>query len=234
VRRPVQRDQPGERQLLRADQPGARHPDHRVLRQQERRRLVQPAQVLTPGARVRAARPPRGTARGRVSPVRGRPGPVRASEGGRGEPEGTGGLSLVPHRRRTSAGHGGRRTAHPGHSRAAVPVPPVSEGYAVTVPEGYRIGVWEVREPIATGAFGSVYAARRADGGDARPRTAALKFLPTGTATPRQVSHLRDLAEREVELLRRLRRPRLIRMYETLVVDDPGHPALDGATVLVL
>ncbi|MEU2384256.1 protein kinase [Streptomyces sp. NPDC012461] len=110
----------------------------------------------------------------------------------------------------------------------------MSEGYAVTVPEGYRIGVWEVREPIATGAFGSVYAARRTDGGDARPRTAALKFLPTGTATPRQVSHLRDLAEREVELLRRLRRPRLIRMYETLVVDDPGRPALDGATVLVL
>ncbi|CAL9445736.1 hypothetical protein SUDANB70_02349 [Streptomyces sp. enrichment culture] len=104
----------------------------------------------------------------------------------------------------------------------------------MTVPQGYRVGGWEVREPIATGAFGSVYAARRADGGDTPPRTAALKFLPTGTATPRQLSHLRDLAEREVELLRRLHRPRLIRMYEALVVDDPGHPALDGATVLVL
>ncbi|CAM5421607.1 protein kinase [Streptomyces violaceorubidus] len=61
-----------------------------------------------------------------------------------------------------------------------------------------------------------------------------LKFLPTGTGTPRQLSHLRDLVEREVELLRRLRRPRLIRMYETLTVDDPAHPRLDGATVLVL
>ncbi|WP_037892112.1 protein kinase family protein, partial [Streptomyces viridochromogenes] len=62
----------------------------------------------------------------------------------------------------------------------------------------------------------------------------ALKFLPTGTRTPRQLHHLRELAEREVALLGRLRAPRLIRMYDTLTVDDPGHPELDGATVLVL
>ncbi|OWA15545.1 protein kinase [Streptomyces sp. CS159] len=195
----------------------------------------------------------------------------------------------------------------------------MTEPYAVPVPRGYRVGVWEVREPIATGAFGSVYEARRTGGdhgtrasptrpggdgtghrpgrpgtagtagtagtdgtgtgtgnpsrahadtahpaedgtddpgntgGDGTPRrpgrpgadgsggaggevpdTVALKFLPTGTGTPRQLSHLRDLVEREVELLRRLRRPRLIRMYETLTVDDPGRPRLDGATVLVL
>ncbi|MEU5797879.1 protein kinase [Streptomyces sp. NPDC047813] len=111
----------------------------------------------------------------------------------------------------------------------------MTEPYAVPVPRGYRVGDWEVREPLATGAFGSVYAARRAGGADGRlPRTAALKFLPTGTGTPRQLAHLRELAEREVALLRRLRQPRLIRMYETLVVDDPGRPALDGATVLVL
>ncbi|MET9820768.1 MULTISPECIES: serine/threonine protein kinase [unclassified Streptomyces] len=114
----------------------------------------------------------------------------------------------------------------------------MSEPYAVPVPRGYRVGCWEVREPIATGAFGSVYAARRTDGGDGTgdelPRTAALKFLPTGTGTPRQLAHLRDLVEREVELLRRLRRPRLIRMYETLTVDDPADSRLDGATVLVL
>jgi hypothetical protein len=66
------------------------------------------------------------------------------------------------------------------------------------------------------------------------PRTVALKFLPTGTGTPRQLAHLRELIEREVELLRRLSRPRLIRMYDTLTVDDPERPALDGATVLVL
>ncbi len=110
----------------------------------------------------------------------------------------------------------------------------MTEPYAVPVPKGYRVGDWEVREPIATGAFGSVYAARRVGGAGRLPETAALKFLPTGTGTPRQLAHLRELIEREVELLRRLRQPRLIRMYETLTVDDPGQPRLDGATVLVL
>lgn len=37
-----------------------------------------------------------------------------------------------------------------------------------------------------------------------------------------------------MELLEKLRAPRLIRMYDTLTVDDPDHPELDGATVLVL
>ncbi|WP_416984100.1 protein kinase domain-containing protein [Streptomyces sp. T028] len=150
----------------------------------------------------------------------------------------------------------------------------MSGTYAVRVPRGYRVGRWEVREPIATGAFGSVYAARRRpddsagpddpagpagpdssdrpDDNDAPtglPRSAALKFLPTGTRTPRQLTHLRELAERERELLSRLTKPRLanprltgprrtsphlIRLYETLTVDDPSHPDLDGATVLVL
>ncbi|MEV5181386.1 protein kinase domain-containing protein [Streptomyces werraensis] len=110
----------------------------------------------------------------------------------------------------------------------------MTETYAVPVPKGYRVGAWEVREPIATGAFGSVYAGRRTGGGGDGPRDVALKFLPTGTRTPRQLHHLRELAEREVEVLRRLRQPRLIRMFETLTVDDPGRPELDGATVLVL
>ncbi|MGC4914535.1 protein kinase domain-containing protein [Streptomyces albogriseolus] len=110
----------------------------------------------------------------------------------------------------------------------------MTETYAVPVPKGYRVGAWEVREPIATGAFGSVYAGRRTGGGADGPRDVALKFLATGTRTPRQLHHLRELAEREVDVLRRLRQPRLIRMFETLTVDDPGHPELDGATVLVL
>ncbi|MFF7867140.1 protein kinase [Streptomyces qaidamensis] len=110
----------------------------------------------------------------------------------------------------------------------------MTEAYAVPVPKGYRVGDWEVREPIATGAFGSVYAARRVGAGTELPPTAALKFLPTGTATPRRLAHLRELIEREVELYRRLRHPRLVRMYQTLTVDDPGRPELDGATVLVL
>ncbi|MFJ3619063.1 protein kinase [Streptomyces iakyrus] len=110
----------------------------------------------------------------------------------------------------------------------------MTEAYAVPVPKGYRVGDWEVREPIATGAFGSVYAARLVGAGTGLPPTAALKFLPTGTATPRRLTHLRELIEREVELYRRLRHPRLVRMYQTLTVDDPGRPELDGATVLVL
>ncbi|WP_327317364.1 serine/threonine-protein kinase [Streptomyces sp. NBC_01235] len=106
--------------------------------------------------------------------------------------------------------------------------------YAVSVPKGYRVGRWEVREPLASGAFATVYAARNTLPGAGLPSTAALKFLPTGTRTPRQLHHLRELAEREVELLQRLRAPRLIRMHETLTVEDPDHPELDGATVLVL
>ncbi|MER5543467.1 serine/threonine protein kinase [Streptomyces sp. NPDC002586] len=110
----------------------------------------------------------------------------------------------------------------------------MTEPYAVPVPKGYRVGDWEVREPIATGAFGSVYTGRRTGASAELPGTAALKFLPTGTGTPRQLTHLRELIEREVGLHRRLSRPRLIRMYETLVVDDQARPELDGATVLVL
>jgi eukaryotic-like serine/threonine-protein kinase len=107
--------------------------------------------------------------------------------------------------------------------------------YAVPVPKGYRIGPWEVREPLASGAFATVYeGVRQGAGGGELPRRVALKFLPTGTRTPRQLHHLRDLAEREVQLLRRLRSPRLVRMYDTLTVDDPDRPELDGATVLVL
>ncbi|MEU0303310.1 protein kinase [Streptomyces sp. NPDC006175] len=109
--------------------------------------------------------------------------------------------------------------------------------HAVSVPRGYRVGSWEVGGPIASGAFATVYTGRRVDDGETEPdppERAALKFLPTGTRTPRQLSHLRELTEREIDLLARLRTPRLIRMYETLTVDDPGRPELDGATVLVL
>jgi hypothetical protein len=105
---------------------------------------------------------------------------------------------------------------------------------STSVPPGYRVGDWTVRDLLAEGSFGTVYTADRATARSGLPARAALKFLSTGTTTPRQLRHLQDLAEREVELLRAVRHSRLIRMYETLSIDDPGHPALDGATVLVL
>ena len=111
-------------------------------------------------------------------------------------------------------------------------------GWAIQVPIGYRVGGWEVVRPIATGSWASVYEGRRVDGeGGATaglPDRAALKFLPTGTLTPRQLGHLAEMAARELRAHRKLRHPRLIGFHHTLVVDDPGHPELDGAAVIVM
>ncbi|MFI6499569.1 serine/threonine-protein kinase [Nonomuraea typhae] len=106
--------------------------------------------------------------------------------------------------------------------------------FAAPVPHGYRVGDWKVRQPLATGAFGSVYLAHRVGPSTELPSVAALKFLLTGTRTPRQLRHYQDLVRREVEVHRSLERPRLIRMFQALVVDDADLPELDGATVLVL
>ncbi|MFE6917476.1 protein kinase domain-containing protein [Streptomyces rubiginosohelvolus] len=103
--------------------------------------------------------------------------------------------------------------------------------HTVPVPQGYRIGTWEVDAPLASGTFTTVYAAHRTHG---TPRTAALKFWPTHTRTPHRPYPLQGLIRREVELLRHLRSPRLIRLYDTLTAHDPRHPQLDGATALVL
>lgn len=103
-----------------------------------------------------------------------------------------------------------------------------TEGWAVRVPQGYRVGDWRVGRPIATGSWASVYLGTR--GGE----KTALKFLPTGTVTRRQFRHLRDMTQRELRLHGSLRHPRLVRLRETLVVDDEGHPELDGACVLVM
>ncbi len=126
--------------------------------------------------------------------------------------------------------------------------------WAVTVPPGYLLGRWRVVDGIATGSWGSVYRGELAEtagevGGDdgsrsgaggglpgrARlPAQAALKFLPTGTVTARQLAHMAAMAARELDLHRRLSHPRLVRLLETLTVDDPEHGELDGATVLVM
>ncbi|TKK90799.1 protein kinase [Herbidospora galbida] len=104
----------------------------------------------------------------------------------------------------------------------------VDDAWAVTVPTGYRVGEWEVTRPIASGSWASVYEGRRSCG-----RVSALKFLPTGTVTRRQVRHLRDMAQREIRAHDRLRHDRLIGLHEIITVDDAERPELDGACVLV-
>lgn len=114
--------------------------------------------------------------------------------------------------------------------------PMQTDGWAVRVPVGYRAGGWEVCAPVATGSWGSVYEARWVgeawQGGV--PERVALKFLPTGTLTPRQLTHLADMARREVQLHEQLAHPRLVRLFGTFSVDDPQSPQLDGAAVLVM
>ncbi|MET9319602.1 serine/threonine-protein kinase [Streptomyces sp. NPDC003038] len=108
------------------------------------------------------------------------------------------------------------------------------------LPRGYRVGGWEVTEPIGAGGWATVYAGRPAgdhtSGPDrtAGPEDVALKFLPTAELAPRQARKVAETARREVELGRRSCHPRLIRLLDSVVLSDPDHPFLDGAIVLVM
>jgi serine/threonine protein kinase len=104
----------------------------------------------------------------------------------------------------------------------------VDEG-PVVVSSGYQVGPWRVSGLLATGSWSSVYAAEAADG-----RVAALKVVPTGTLTQRQLAHLAALTGREIRAHERLDHPSLIRLLGVHVLDDPASPELDGATVLVM
>ncbi|RSS48319.1 serine/threonine protein kinase [Streptomyces sp. WAC07061] len=97
------------------------------------------------------------------------------------------------------------------------------------MPAGYRVGGWEVTGHIASGSWGSVYAARGAEGDEV-----ALKFLGTQGLAPRQARELAATARREAEFSRQAVHPHLVRIFDTLTVDDPGLPAADGAVVLVM
>ena len=114
----------------------------------------------------------------------------------------------------------------------------VAPGPVVEVPAGYRVGRWEVLSHIASGSWASVYAARRVQ----RPRgphdppegaRGALKFLPSASLSPAQSADIAKVSE-EVRFNEQTDHPRLIRTFETLVVDDPREPALDGAVVLAM
>ncbi|MFD7745503.1 serine/threonine-protein kinase [Streptomyces sp. NPDC059698] len=94
------------------------------------------------------------------------------------------------------------------------------------------MGEWTVTEQIGSGGWATVYAARPADRPDG-PEV-ALKVMPTAGLAPRQARDVAEAASREVELGRRAPHPRLIRLLDTLVLDAPDRPALDGAIVLVM
>ncbi|MFV0131984.1 serine/threonine-protein kinase [Streptomyces sp. HMX87] len=102
------------------------------------------------------------------------------------------------------------------------------------VPRGYRIGEWEVTDLIGAGGWGTVYAARSTGSPSGGPVEAALKFLPTAGLAPRQARALAETARREAELGRRARHPRLIRLFGTVTLSEPGGSDLDGAVVLVM
>jgi serine/threonine protein kinase len=109
----------------------------------------------------------------------------------------------------------------------------------VDVPVGYRAGGWEVTTRIASGSWASVYAARRIQAPsspDDPPQNldGALKFVASATLSPAQRADLQEVVSDEVRFHEQADHPRLIRTFETFVVDDPDRPALHGALVLAM
>ena len=94
----------------------------------------------------------------------------------------------------------------------------------VDVPPGFRAGAWRVGEHIASGSWGSVYAARGEDGTEA-----ALKFIGRRLLSPSQYAQLEEARFNE-----QADHPRLVRTFETFVVDDESAPAVHGAVVVAM
>ncbi|MFJ8387811.1 serine/threonine-protein kinase [Streptomyces sp. NPDC094438] len=108
------------------------------------------------------------------------------------------------------------------------------------LPRGYRVGRWEVTEPIGSGGWATVHAGRLVEGGEGDragapgPEAVALKVLPTAGLSPSQARKVAETARREVEFGRRSCHPRLIRLLDTVTLSEPDDPFLDGAIVLVM
>ncbi|MFE1377887.1 serine/threonine-protein kinase [Streptomyces sp. NPDC058740] len=102
------------------------------------------------------------------------------------------------------------------------------------LPEGCRVGDWIVTEPIGSGGWATVYAARPADPAAAEDEEVALKVMPTAGLAPRQARDVAEAAAREVGLGRGAAHPRLIRLLDSFVLGAAPDPLLDGAIVLVM
>ncbi|MGH2943149.1 MAG: protein kinase domain-containing protein, partial [Solirubrobacteraceae bacterium] len=74
----------------------------------------------------------------------------------------------------------------------------------------------------------------RAPGDPPQNAEAALKFLSGAKLSPAQRAGLWEAVGEEVRFNEQADHPRLIRTFETFVVDDPARPALDGAVVLAM
>jgi hypothetical protein len=76
---------------------------------------------------------------------------------------------------------------------------------------GERLGPWIIEEEIGHGGMGSVWRARRADDAPGEPDVAAVKVLaPELAADP----GLRERFQREIDILRRLAHPNIVKLLE--------------------
>ncbi|MQS17706.1 protein kinase [Streptomyces kaniharaensis] len=96
-------------------------------------------------------------------------------------------------------------------------------------PAGYLVAGYRTGELLGAGAWGSVYAARGPDG-----TQAAVKLLGPARLSPGQRRTMAQIAHSELRFSRRADHPNLIRTLAVATVDDPAHPALDGALALVM
>ncbi|MER7753224.1 protein kinase [Kitasatospora sp. NPDC097643] len=97
------------------------------------------------------------------------------------------------------------------------------------LPGGYPLAGYRAGAFLGAGAWGSVYAAEGPDG-----TPVAVKLLSPARLSPGQRRTMAQMARRELRFGRRADHPHLIRVLAVAVLDDPAHPALDGALALVM
>ncbi|MFE6056638.1 serine/threonine-protein kinase [Kitasatospora sp. NPDC056446] len=97
------------------------------------------------------------------------------------------------------------------------------------VPDGYRVAGYRLGAFLGAGAWGSVHAAEGPDG-----TPAAVKLLGAARFSPGQRRTVAQMARSEQRFSRLADHPHLIRTLTVVTVEDPDHPALDGAVALVM